>query len=365
MPTQRKQFFDSRAKYLGFVNNTDEKSRIAFYLAERLAPPAAPTTPFYIFDGGVGEGTVISTFLAAAHNAMPNVPIVVTAKEISADDLQILLAALPNRFAEHESLVFNVTNLTYRELRDLPNADFDFEFDYVRKSIRGRSAYEFSRELMALSDFINKNWALDVQPNGALRPRRKVFLTLYRDDYSVLLDPLLPRHKRDFNNRFHHIIASQPFRLRQPPDLTAQRVLAPMLEMLRPDGEMALFYASGRDFTRDLLRQWYPDIDAYANSAPRDLVAAIHRLPAPPRFAHEVSALTYGFKNLNLSRKDFSLMNISALWDTVTYVGQISDDEQRAVTINPAFIRRLSAALGKIKHLNFKNHVIHFTRKSD
>ena len=39
---KRKTFFDSRDKYLSFVNSTNEKSKIAFYLFERIEHPTTP-----------------------------------------------------------------------------------------------------------------------------------------------------------------------------------------------------------------------------------------------------------------------------------------------------------------------------------
>jgi len=86
MDIQKKIFFDNRDKYLSFVHTTDEKIKTAFYLSAQL-DGVAPDRPYLVFDAGTGEGTVIATFLTALHQKMPNVPIVVTGKEISIDDL--------------------------------------------------------------------------------------------------------------------------------------------------------------------------------------------------------------------------------------------------------------------------------------
>ena len=64
---RRKTFFDSRDKYLSFVNSTNEKSKIAFYLFERIEKIITQSPIFNVLDAGTGEGTIISTFLSGLH----------------------------------------------------------------------------------------------------------------------------------------------------------------------------------------------------------------------------------------------------------------------------------------------------------
>ena len=102
---KRKTFFDSRDKYLSFVNSTNEKSKIAFYLFERIEKISTRSPIFNVLDAGTGEGTIISTFLSGLHKYLPNKPIFVVGKEISIDDINVLLSFLGDRFAEHLSLI--------------------------------------------------------------------------------------------------------------------------------------------------------------------------------------------------------------------------------------------------------------------
>lgn len=372
----RQQFFDARSKYFNFVHSTDEKSRVAFYLAQQLQKRAASSPaaglqaqPFYILDAGIGEGTIIATFLSAVHQQLKNTPIIVTGKEISADDVQIVCSYLPDRFAEHRSLVFNITNLTYHDLLALANDDRSVNFEYHCIALRGGTSYEFAQQLSGLSSFINEHWALNISKQGTLAPKRKIFLTLYRDDHAALLKPFLPTTKAALGAQLaqgsDHIIASQPFRLRQDRAIVCQQVLAPLLRQLKAGGECFLFYSSGQDFSKKLLAHWYPHIDAFANTEPQHLLAALAKTPRfnLHDFAHAQRQLRFGFKNFNLEQKEFSLTNALSLWNAVTYVGQISDNEQQALTIDEAFIDKLSQKLASIKRLTFKNHVIHFTRK--
>ena len=116
---KKRTFFDTRDKYLSFVNSTNEKANIAFYLAKKLDNINFNSSVYNILDAGTGEGTVISTFLSAAHKSLPNTPIFVVGKEISIDDINVLLSYLGDRFAEHKTLIFNITNCSYKDLCNL------------------------------------------------------------------------------------------------------------------------------------------------------------------------------------------------------------------------------------------------------
>ena len=78
MGTKKADFFDSRDKYLSFVNSTNEKSSIAFKLSSYLKKTRINSDAFRIFDAGTGEGTIISTLLSAAHEQFPEDPISVS-----------------------------------------------------------------------------------------------------------------------------------------------------------------------------------------------------------------------------------------------------------------------------------------------
>ena len=351
---KRQNFFDSRDKYLSFVRATDEKIRTAFYLARRIGKPSA-RRPYYILDAGAGEGTVISTFLTALHKKIPKTPVVVCAKEISIDDICILLGYLPDRFAEHKSLVFHITNLSYRELQ---NPEFS-GFVRAKKELRGDTSHDFGLQLMNMADFVKKHWALETaEDGGALRPRQKIALTVFRKDQKAALETAVPEGPATTPRRFDFIIASHPFRLRRPPARTAAAVLAPLAGMLKAGGRMVLVYASGRDFSRPLLRMMYPDISPFRNAAPEKLLRAFKKIPGCAAVKTRASSLRYGFVNLYLGRKNFSLGNIYSLWNAVAYAGQISDSERREDEDIPEKIRQ---KLARAKDMTFANHVVHFS----
>ncbi|MGI9306555.1 MAG: hypothetical protein ACR2P5_04545, partial [Gammaproteobacteria bacterium] len=322
------------------------------------APP--PDAPYYVLDAGAGEGTVISTFLTALHKKIPRAPVAVAAKEISIDDICILLGYLPDRFAEHKLLAFHITNLSYREMAAPEKA----KFLHVKKELRGDTSHDFGLQLMNMAGFVKKHWALEAaEAGGVLRPRRKIVLSIYRKDQKTALAKILPPHAPPLPREFDFVIASHPMRLRRPPAETAALVVAPLLQMVRAGGKMILSYASGRDFSRALLRFLYPKTTPYQYAAPGFLLRALTKIPSCAAVARaaRVSSFRYGFINLYLGRKNFSLGNILSLWKAVAYVGQISETEQRAAG-GLDLPRRMREKLAAVKDMSFANYAVHFRK---
>ena len=105
MGKKKSNFFDSRDKYLSFINSTNEKSKIAFEIATYLKKTKIKGDAFKIFDAGTGDGTIISNLLSAVHDKFPEDPIIVVGKEISIDDINALLSYLGYRFYEMHSWI--------------------------------------------------------------------------------------------------------------------------------------------------------------------------------------------------------------------------------------------------------------------
>src|SRR5207245_9072422 len=75
-----------------------------------------PTPPaLRIFDAGVGDGTVLSRVMRAVHARFPTMPLYVVAKEISYEDVRLMLEKMADRLFEHPATVLVVTNLYYGE----------------------------------------------------------------------------------------------------------------------------------------------------------------------------------------------------------------------------------------------------------
>ena len=117
------RFFDNRQKYLLFVTTTNEKNMIS----DALKPIVQKLKPQYpslkIFDAGMGDGSLLMSVMRQCHQKMPQIPLLVSTKEISMEDVRLGLEKLPDRFVEHKNTVFVISNLNYVESTALKSND--------------------------------------------------------------------------------------------------------------------------------------------------------------------------------------------------------------------------------------------------
>src|ERR1700716_1216103 len=85
------RFFDNRQKYLLFVSTCSEKTDVAHRISLELGNLQPPPPALRIFDAGVGDGTVLSRVMRALHARVPTMPLYVLAKEISYEDVRLML----------------------------------------------------------------------------------------------------------------------------------------------------------------------------------------------------------------------------------------------------------------------------------
>ena len=364
MGKKKSNFFDSRDKYLSFINSTNEKSKIAFEIATYLKKTKIKGDAFKIFDAGTGDGTIISTLLSAVHDKFPQDPIIVVGKEISIDDINALLSYLGYRFYEHKNLVFCITNVSYQ---DIYNQNFD-NCKFLKKELIGNSSFSFNQQLMGMNDVIKKNWELkEDSASTILKPKQKSFMAIYRKDQKISLNHLIPKKLQDIPKLYDFVIASQAFRLRSPYQRTLKLVLLPLLRMLDKKGQLFFIYSSGNDFTKKILNQFFPKISPFQYSDPKAFISHVSNNinDFKKKYKVSVSSLLFSFLNISLSStKKFSPMNSLGLWNAITYVGQISEDEQKKIAINVNFLDKISNIAKKLT-LNFKDNILHFQKKGE
>ena len=109
------RFFDNRQKYLLFVSTCSEKTEIANRVSLELSNLQPSPPALRLFDAGVGDGTVLSRVMRALHARFPTMPLYVVAKEISYEDVRMMLEKMADRLFEHPATVLVVTNLYYAE----------------------------------------------------------------------------------------------------------------------------------------------------------------------------------------------------------------------------------------------------------
>src|SRR6516225_3898231 len=95
------RFYDNRQKYLTFINTTNEKAVVVKRVGVELGVLCPVPPALRLFDAGMGDATVLSRMLRAAHRWFARVPVVAVAKEISLEDVRLGLEKMPDRFYEH------------------------------------------------------------------------------------------------------------------------------------------------------------------------------------------------------------------------------------------------------------------------
>jgi hypothetical protein len=218
-----------------------------------------------------------------------------------------------------------------------------------------------------MNSIIKKNWELkEDNKSTLLMPKQKTLLTIYREDQKIVLDHLIPKKIYDIPIKFDFIIASQAFRLRSPYKRTMKLIILPLLKMLEDKGQFFLIYSSGNDFTKKMLRFFFPTIKPFQYNDPKEFIKEVNKDRLNKGlFKISVTSLVYTFIYMSLtSKKRFSPMNSMGLWNAITYVGQISEKEQNTININTKLLDKVSE-MGQKLQLKFKDYLLCFEKNGD
>src|SRR5512143_1261653 len=99
------RFFDNRQKYLLFVSTCSEKTEVANRISLEIGNLQPSPPALRLFDAGVGDGTVLSRVMRALHARFPTMPLYAVAKEISYEDVRLMLEKMADRLFEHPATV--------------------------------------------------------------------------------------------------------------------------------------------------------------------------------------------------------------------------------------------------------------------
>src|SRR5262252_10682246 len=109
------RFYDNRQKYLLFVNTCGEKWVIAQRVGMELASIHPRPPAVRLFDAGVGDGTVLARTMRAMHTRFPTMPFYIVGKELSVEDVRLVLEKMPDRLFEHPAMVLVIPHMLYSE----------------------------------------------------------------------------------------------------------------------------------------------------------------------------------------------------------------------------------------------------------
>ncbi len=350
---QNFRFYDNRQKYLLFVTTCSEKWVIAQRVGMELAHIHPRPPALRVFDAGTGDGTVLARTMRAMHQRFPTMPFYIVGKEISLEDVRLVLEKMPDRLFEHPATVLVMTNLYYSEAPWLkPNSvTAATSLVWHELPLVGNTAYDFETQIGGLQPFLAEQWRARIGSGGNPIYEKPVVLVLYREDHKFLLDQVRPRLGVT-EAEYDLVIASQPYRARASLEFKARRVIAPLARSLGPGGRLIAIHAHGDDPGLEIIRRIWPGEDPFTTDRHALLRATKTELGSAGRtlnfgaYADARALFRYDMHTLPSEISEtIGTSTLFAAWNAAVYVAQIED-------------RRLSEAISSGAYLDATREVL-------
>jgi hypothetical protein len=300
------------------------------------------------------------------------VPLLAVAKEISLEDVRLGLEKMPDRFHEHPSTVVVITNLNYSEAPRLMPRDTHFAaaLNWQEVKLTGNSAHEYAEQIEELGPALTYGWQTKPSPTSGnpvyLRPS---VLVLYREDHKFLLDGVIPKPGRTFEN-YDLVLASQPWRARMSAEFKASRVLAPLTRSLAPGGRLLAIQSAGADPALEIVQKLWPGENPFQVDRHALLAALRHELGREARefsltpLPDDKSIFRYEMHTLPSEISDrIGTSTLFAAWNAAIYVNQIEDERLDPVVTTGAYLDATQSVLQKYGGLWFNDETFTVTRR--
>lgn len=371
-PTSPFQFFDARQRYLAFVNTCNEKAAIGRRVEQEIeylrpSPPA-----LRLLDAGMGDATVLVRVLRALHRRFPDVPQLVTAKEISFDDVRLALEKLPERLLEHPATAIVISNLNYRQFLALARGDQGLaaSLNWQELALAGQSLHEWNEQILGFEEQLAHGWQTQPDPdNGNPVYVHPSVLLLYRQDQRFTLAPILPAPGATLACQ-NLIIASQPWRARVDAAFKARCIIAPLLQLLAPGGRMIAIQSCGDDPGLELVQRIWPEEDPFGVTRHELIRAARAELGDAARdytfnaYADSKSRFRFSMHTLPSGIGDrVGASTLFSAWNAAVYVNQIDEAKVDRAIADGRYLAATRESLRRHDGLWFNDESFVITRK--
>jgi hypothetical protein len=372
--THNFRFYDNRQKYLLFVTTCSEKWVVAQRVGMELANIHPRPPALRLFDAGVGDGTVLTRTMRAMHNRFPTMPFYIVGKEISLEDVRLVLEKMPDRLFEHPATVLVMTNMYYAEAPWLkPNSvNAATSLVWHELSLAGNTAHDFEMQITDLGPFLTEHWRARMgRSSGNPVYEKPVVLVIYREDHKFLLDQVRPR--RGFTEASYDlVIASQPYRSRASLDFKARRVVAPLARALAPGGRLIAIHSHGNDPGLEIIQRIWPGESPFTTDRHALLRATKAELGSAGRdlnfgaYADTRSLFRYDMHTLPSEISEtIGTSTLFAAWNAAIYVAQIEDQRLSEAISSGAYLEATKEVLRHHGGLWFWDESYVISRKRD
>ncbi|MGO4716365.1 hypothetical protein [Bradyrhizobium sp. 2TAF24] len=368
------RFFENRQKYLLFVHTCSEKRVVAQRVELEFASIHPRPPALRVFDAGVGDGTVLARVMRSMHSRFPHMPFYVAGKEISLEDVRLVLDKLPDRLFEHPATVFVLTNMHYAEAPWLaprsPAAAAGMIWREV--ALGGNAAGDFEAQIAQLQPFLEENWRASVSARSGMPVyERPIALVFFREDHRFLLDAVIPQPGRVEAN-FDLVIASQPYRAKSSVNFRAKRIIAPLARALRPGGRLIGIHSYGHDPGMEIIEAVWPGENPFSVSRHELLRAVKYELGTAGRdlnfnaYSDARSIFRYDMEALpNEVTGAIGSSTAFAAWNAAVYVAQIEDDRLTEMTQSGRYLDATRDVLRRHNGLWFYDESYVISRRRD
>jgi hypothetical protein len=368
------RFYDNRQKYLLFVTTCGEKWVIAQRVGMELANLHPRPPALRVFDAGTGDGTVLARTMRAMHSRFPTMPFYIVGKEVSLEDVRLVLEKMPDRLFEHPATVLVMTNMYYSEAPLLkPNSvTAATSMVWHELALTGNTAHEFETQITDLQPFLAEHWRALVSPkSGNPIYEKPVVLVIYREDHKFLLDQVRPRRGVSYAD-YDLVIASQPYRARSSLDFKAQKVITPLARSLAPGGRLIAIHSHGDDPGLEIIQKIWPGENPFTTDRHAILRATKAALGSAGRdlnfsaYADARSLFRYDMHTLPSEISEtIGTSTLFAAWNAATYVAQIEDHRLSEAISSGAYLEATKEVLHKNGGLWFWDESYVISRKRD
>ncbi len=363
------RFYDNRQKYLLFVTTTNEKNIISdsIYPYIKKIKPTKPALK--IFDAGMGDGTLLMNVMRQCHLEMPTIPLLVSTKEISMEDVRLGLEKLPDRFVEHKNTVFIISNLNYSEAAFLRsnNRNKQKKINWKIIKLKGNSSMDYSKQLRSYKKYFEKKWETERNPiSGNPIYKEPSVVIIYRKDREFVLKDVIPS-KKNSSSSFDLIIASQPYRSRVTAEKKVKFVIEPMIKALAPKGKLIVVHACGKDPGNKIIKKIWPNEDPFptlSKSIINYIKSNINNKLLKELTFRKTKKIRYILRALpNELSGGIATSAVFSAWNAAIYVNQIDEDKILKAEKGKNYIKVVKRVLLKNKGLYFNNEFMVIEKK--